>query len=164
MVHRISLLLLGDSRDRVLYGQTVGILCTGERGGCQGQSRANGSHTTAKHCYSWQWAAPARFPINSNWQSAGGARHRHKSRPRRFGYMLIYGVSSEAHIYMIGRRTATLDGPGRAGWMLRTQQYTAARRLGVTRGRGRVLCNARARRLEGLHCLQQLALGFGSAC
>ena len=88
MVHRISLLLLGDSRDRVLYGQTVGILCTGERGGCQGQSRANGSHTTAKHCYSWQWAAPARFPIHSNWQSAGGALcTRASSHLAAFGYM-----------------------------------------------------------------------------
>ena len=96
MVHRISLLLLGDSRDRVLYGQTIGILCTGERGGCQGQSRANGSHTTAKHCYSWQWAAPARFPIHSNWQSAGGALcTRASSHLAAFGYMLIYGVSSE---------------------------------------------------------------------
>ena len=117
MVHRISLLLLGDSRDRVLYGQTVGILCTGERGGCQGQSRANGSHTTAKHCYSWQWAAPARFPINSNWQSAGGALcTRASSHLAAFGYMLIYGVSSVGP-YLHDWETHGHKGWAGSGWM-----------------------------------------------
>ena len=92
---RISLLLLGDSRDRLLYGQTVARWCTGIVGvPCKGMSRQNG--TGAAHCYSWQWAAPGFFPIASYHQTAGGAlcnRSQQAMPLAAYGYMIVYGVS-----------------------------------------------------------------------
>ena len=95
---RVSVLLLGDSRDRLVYGQTVGPLCTGAAGGCRGTSRLNGSG--APHCYSWQWASPSEFPIHSYWQSAAGALCQNgpnaNSRLAAFGYMIHFGLSPTA--------------------------------------------------------------------
>ena len=92
LADRVSLLLLGDSRDRVLFGQTQSTQCTGKLGGCRGTSRLNG--TGAEHCYNFQWASPSHFPIASYWQSTAGAHCRNDTRLAAFGYFLHYGVSS----------------------------------------------------------------------
>ena len=88
----LSLLLLGDSRDRQLFGQTIGRTCTGVPAGCQGMSNRHGRD--APFCYSFQWAMPATFPIESRWQSKGGSLcTRNASRLAAYGYMITYGVS-----------------------------------------------------------------------
>jgi hypothetical protein len=113
---RPAVLLLGDSRDRVVYGHSVGRLCTGTLSGCAGTSRRNGTVESAEHCYSWQWAAPAHFPIASYYQSGGGALCRSDKPLAAFAYLIHYGVSSSGP-YLHDWRTHGHEHWAGVGWM-----------------------------------------------